>query len=251
MLNRAVLIIPLALLACVKEPVDWGDVGYRRSLLGDPAAISAVRDANLPTIPGTVAVCRRSVTATGKGQELFRVWWATKSDSNAVLSMQRSPDGGQTWQSPVNVDDRDAGKRGCARPSPAISYDSASRYVYLAYFLDASDGSGVFFAHSMDEGRMFHSPVPVVYGDNPAHAGVAGHGDSVVVVFEDPNATTPTLGIVLSHTTGHMFDQRGLITPEEVRANAPWVSLDHNRIKVWWMTPDVLDRVGYREGIWR
>jgi hypothetical protein len=122
--------------------------------------------------------------------------------------------------------------------------------VYLVYFLDAADGPGVFFAHSMNDGLMFHSPVPVVYGRNPAHAGVAGHGDSVVVVFEDPNATTPTLGFVLSHTTGHIFDQRGEVTPEEVHAVQPWVALSGNRISVWWMTPDI-DRVGHREGTWK
>ena len=98
---------------------------------------------------------------------------------------------------------------------------------------------------------MFHSPVPVVYGGPPVRASVAAHGDSVVVVFEDPNATSPTLGIVLSHTTGHIFDQRGQVTAEEIRANQPWVSLEGNHVNVWWMTPDVLDRVGHREGIWK
>ena len=67
----------------------------------------------------------------------------------------------------------------------------------------------------------------------------------------DPNATSPTLGMVLSHTTGHIFDQRGEVVPEDVRANFPWVSLSGNRIGVWWMTPDALDRVGHREGAWK
>lgn len=235
----------------MKEPVEWGDVSYRNSQLGDPPARSVVWSANLPAVIGTVAPCFRLVVSVRNQSEVFRAWWAVRSDSNGVLSMQRSTDGGRTWQSPVNVDDRDRGRRGCNRPAPAISYDSVSKYVYLAYFLDASDGAGVFFAHSMDEGRMFHSPVPVVYGNNPARAAVAGHGDSVVVVFEDPNSTIPTLGIVLSHTTGHIFEQRDEVTPEELRAALPWVSLNSNRITVWWMTPDAFDRVGYREGIWK
>lgn len=248
---RAPTLLLLLCSACVNEPVEWGDISYRHSQLGDPPAISAVMDANLPTIPGTAENCTRSVESAARHNDLFRVWWAVRGDSNAVLAMQRSPDGGRSWQSPVVVDDRDAGRRACDRPPPAIAYDSSSRYVYLAYFLDARDGSGVFFAHSMNEGAMFHSPVPVVFGNNPARAGIAGHGDSVVVVFEDPNATSQTLGIVLSRTTGHIFEQRGVVTPEEVRATTPWVSLEGNRIKVWWMTPDVLDRVGHREGVWK
>ena len=248
MMKRCLLAL-LGLTACVNEPVDWGDVSYRQSRLGDPIAISAIRDADLPQVPGTVGACTLTVVVYG-GQDLFRAWWAVRSDSNGVLAMQRSPDSGRSWQAPVEVDDRDRGARGCRRPRPGISYDSASKYVYLAYFIDTPDGSGVFFAHSMDEGKMFHSPVPVVYGNYPARASVAGHGDSVVVVFEDPNAGTPRLGYVLSHTTGHIFDQRAQVTPEEVRAIWPWVSLEGNRIGVWWLTPDV-DRVGHREGIWK
>ena len=246
-----ILFAPLCLSACVSEPVEWGDVSYRHSQLGDPPAVSATRDANLPQIPGTVAACVRSVVATFGRAELFRAWWAVGSDSNAVLSLQRSADGGQGWEPPVEVDARDRGGRGCNRPKPAVSYNSASRYVYLAYFLDARDGSGVFFAHSMDEGKMFHSPVPVVYGNYPAEVSVDGHGDSVVVVFEDPNAVRPMIGYVLSHTTGHIFEQRGEVTPPEIRAHRPWVVLKNDRIRVWWMTPDSLDRVGHREGIWK
>ena len=239
------------LVACVSEPVEWGDISYRNSQLGDPPTRSGVLSAGLPAIAGTVAPCMREVVSLSDHFDLFRAWWAVRSDSNGILSMQRSSDSGRTWQSPVIVDDRDRGARGCTRPWPAMSYDPASRYVYLVYFLDAPDGSGVFFAHSMDEGKMFHSPVPVVYGNHPSRASVAGHGDSVVVVFEDPNSMSPSLGYVLSHTTGHIFDQRGNVTPEEVRAASPWVLLDRNRIKVWWTTPDAIDRVGHREGTWK
>jgi hypothetical protein len=251
-LFRSLPLLAMVIVAgCVKEPVEWGDVSYRNSRLGDPPARSSVMSADLPNISGTVAACLRSVVSVNDQPEIFRAWWAMRSDSNAVLLMQSSPDGGRTWQRPVQVDDRDRGRRGCSLPPPAIAYDSASKYIYLAYFLDAGDGAGVFFAHSMDDGRMFHSPVPVVFGNNPSRASVAARGDSVVVVFEDPNSTTPTLGIVLSHSTGHIFEQRGEVAPEDIRAFMPWVSLQNDRIGVWWMTPDAADRVGHREGTWK
>jgi hypothetical protein len=128
--------------------------------------------------------------------------------------------------------------------------------VHLVYFIEGSDGAGVFFAHSMDGGGMFHSPVPVVYGSAPSVAGVAGHGDSLVVVFEDPNSNTPRIGIVLSHSTGHIFEQRAQVTPDEVPAIRPWVALAHDTVMVWWKTPDSDgprggDAVGYRVGKWR
>jgi hypothetical protein len=247
--------LALLLTGCVNEPVEWGNVSYRQSQLGDPDTRSAIMSANLPAIANAGAPCIRSIRAAGTAEEIFRAWWSSRSDSSVVLSMQHSGDQGKTWQAPVEVDPRDRGRRGCDRPAPGIFYDPASGNVHLVYFIEASDGAGVFFAHSMDKGGMFHSPVPVVYGNSPSVASVAAHGDSVVVVFEDPNSTTARIGIVLSHVTGHIFDQRGQVTPDDVLAIAPWVALDGNRITVWWKTPSdsagALERVGYRDGKWQ
>ncbi|HEV7837751.1 MAG TPA: sialidase family protein [Gemmatimonadaceae bacterium] len=259
--NRAVKTNPFGLLsllllvACLRDPVDWGDVSYRPSRLGDPDARSAIMSANLPSIPGTAGQCLRSIRTAVSGNDLFRVWWSSKADSAVVLSMQHSADNGATWQDPTVLESRDNGRRGCDRPEPGIFYDAKSGYIFLVYFIEAADGAGVFFAHSMDKGRMFHSPVPVVYGNAPSHASVAANGDSVVAVFEDPNSTTSRIGIVLSGTTGHIFEQRGQVTPDDVQAIKPWVKLDHSKITVWWKSggtgESVADRVGYREGVWR
>ena len=253
--NQLMVMTLLLLNGCVAEPVEWGNVAYRRSQLGDPDTRSARMSAGLSAIPGTVTPCIMSIRPAGGASELFRTWWSVRRDSSVVLSLQRSRDRGATWENAVEVEARDRGRRGCRRPAAGITYDSATGYVYLVYFVEAADGAGVFFAHSMDKGGMFHSPVPVVYGNSPSVARVAAHGDSVVVVFEDPNSTTPRVGIVLSHTTGHLFDQRDQVTPDDVAAASPWVALNHNRITVWWTTPaldaEPIDRVGYREGVWK
>jgi hypothetical protein len=212
--------------------------------------------ANLPGIAVALAPCIRSIRTAGTAPDLFRVWWASRSDSSVVLSMQHSRDSGSTWEAPVEVESRDRGRRGCGRPAPGIFYDPASGYLHLVYFIEGSEGAGVFFAHSMDRGMMFHAPVAVVYGNVPSDAGVAGNGDSVVVVFEDPNATTPRIGIALSRSAGHIFELRDQVTPDDVQAVAPWVALDHGKITVWWKTPDQSgsqygDRVGSRAGVWR
>jgi hypothetical protein len=242
--------------ACVNEPVDWGDVSYRGSQLGDPDTRSAVLSANLPSVAGAVAQCLRSIRTASADSDLFRVWWAARSDSSVVLAMQHSRDGGTGWELPVVVEARDGGRRGCDRPAPGIFYDSARGYLHLVYFIEAKDGAGVFFAHSMDKGGMFHSPVPVVYGNAPVAASVTANGDSVVVVFEDPNATTPRVGIVLSHSTGHIFEARGDVTPDDVPAVAPWVTLEHRNVTVWWKPGENVagksgDRIAYRSGTWR
>jgi hypothetical protein len=247
----------LTLGACVSEPVEWGDVAYRHSLLGDPDTRSGILSANLPTDKFAESPCLRSIRSVGAGRDIFRVWWAARHDSNVVLFAQHSMDGGNTWKEPAIVDARDRGRRGCDRPEPGVSYGHTRGYLYVVYFLEAADGSGVFFAHSMDNGVTFHTPVAVVYGNRPSAASVAANGDSVAVVFEDPNATTPRIGIVLSHTTGHIFEARGEATPDDVEAVRPWVALDHRRITVWWKKPvrnsdgQTEDQVGYRVGVWK
>lgn len=248
-------LLTVFLTACVNEPVDWGGVSYRGSELGDPDTRSAVLSASLPSVGDAVAPCLRSIRTASAGSDLFRVWWTARRDSSVILSMQHSADQGSSWQPPVAVETRDRGRRGCERPPPGIFYDSASGYLHLVYFIEASDGAGIFFSHSMDKGAMFHSPVPVVYGNTPSAASVAANGDSVVVVFEDPNATAPRVGIVLSSSTGHIFAQRGDATPDDVPATRPWVSLDHRKVTVWWKSADAsgapVDRVGSRVGVWR
>jgi hypothetical protein len=246
----------LFLTACLAEPVDWGDVSYRRSGLGDPDTRSSVLSANLPSVSGSVASCLRSIRTASGDPDLFRVWWTARSDSSVALTMQHSPDRGHSWEPPFVVETRDRGRRACDRPAPGIFYDPARGYLHIVYFIEAKDGAGVFFAHSMDKGGMFHSPVPVVYGNAPVAASVAANGDSVVVVFEDPNAMTPRIGIVLSHSTGHIFEARGDATPDDVPAVEPWVALDHRKVTVWWKPGENAagksgDLIGYRVGMWR
>jgi hypothetical protein len=252
----ATVCLALLMTACVAEPVDWGDVSYRGSQLGDPDTRSSVLSANLPSVSGAVGNCIRSIRTASAGSDLFRVWWTARSDSSVVLAMQHSPDRGATWEIPVVVEGRDRGRRACNRPAPGIFYDPGRGYLHLVYFIEAKDGAGVFFAHSMDKGGVFHSPVPVVYGTAPVAASVAANGDSVVVVFEDPNAMTPRIGIVLSHSTGHIFEARGEATPDDVPAVEPWVTLDHRNVTVWWKPGENTagkagDLIGYRAGVWR
>ena len=237
----------LVLCGCATEPVEWGDISYRGTKLGDPDARSAIFSAGLPSLDGESA-CLRSIRTARSGSDLFRVWWTARPDSSVVLRLQRSATSGVSWLPATTVETRDRGRRGCDRPAPGVYLDSASNYLHIVYYIEASDGAGVFFSHSMDKGATFHAPVPVVYGKRPAAASVAAQGDSVVVVFEDPNVVEPRVGIALSRTAGHIFEQRAQVTPDDVAGSAPWVKLDRREITVWWKSSE---RVGSRVGRWR
>ena len=214
--------------------------------------------ANIPlgTLSPSRNACPVSVRGTRAGEGIFAAWWSVRKDSSAVLFIARSNDGGKTWNSPVIVDSTDQSVRGCGRPAPAIAADSASGYVHVAYFAEPMRGHGLFFAHSMDRGRTFHSPVPILFGDNPSSVAVASEGDRVAVAYDDPNSVQPAVGIALSNTMGHIFRPGQPISNVSERAKQPTVKLSGDRIRVWWSDysddPRVsATRTAYREGIWK
>ena len=113
--------------------------------------------------------------------------------------------------------------------------DSASGYVHVSYGLVAPEGSGIFFAHSMDRGATFHTPVAIVYGDRPGATSVSASGDIVAVAFEDPNGTASRIGLALSHTMGHIFEDRLMpVSADNGAATQPLVAVAGRKIAVAW-----------------
>jgi hypothetical protein len=105
----------------------------------------------------------------------------------------------------------------------------------VAYALRGREGPGLFFSHSMDAGEMFHEPVPITYGDRLGRTSGAADGDHVVVAFEDPNSATPRIGLALSRTMGHIFEDRLLpISTDNGAASRPLAAVRGRRIAVAW-----------------
>jgi hypothetical protein len=155
----------------------------------------------------------------------------------------------------VIADSTDHGVSGCGRPAPAIAVDSSTGYVHLAYFAEPNSGPGIFFAHSMDSAKTFHSPVPIVFGRNPARVSVASSGDRVVVAYEDPNSRQSSIGVALSNTMGHIFERRVSASGENGIAKEPVIRLRADFIQVWWReyspNPTIsATQPRYREGKW-
>jgi hypothetical protein len=87
----------------------------------------------------------------------------------------------------------------------------------------------------MDDGATFHSPVPIFYGDRLGRTSVAADGDLVVVAFEDPNSRSPRVGLALSRTMGHIFEQRLLpVSDDNGAASDPIVAVQGHRVAVAW-----------------
>lgn len=239
-----VLFACTGLLACVPQPVAWEattalDEGALADSLrlafdagGAPRLVAAWTP---PAWPDEVAACRntrRAVqAATG---EAYASWFAVRPDSSVLLRVARSDDGGLTWNAPVTADTTDIGTTGCARPTPFLAADSLNGYIHLSYSLVAREGAGIFFTHSMERGALFHEPVPIMYGDRPSASAVASRGDTVVVVYEDPNSRLPRLGLALSRTQGHIFEARTDAGDENGESTTPRVAVRGGRVVIVW-----------------
>lgn len=243
--GRLLLACALGLAACVPQAVAWDeDVERREGALADSLRLAWPEGASRPVLaaawvpstwPDEPALCAATRRATpAPGGEAFASWFTVRPDSSVLLRVARSDDGGRTWNPAVTADSADVGRAGCARPVPFIAADSLNGYVHVVYHLDAREGAGLFFTHTMERGALFHEPVPIVYGDRPSQAAVASRGDTVVVAYEDPNSRLPRLGLAVSRTQGHIFEHRLAASDETGEARTPRVALRGGRVAVAW-----------------
>jgi hypothetical protein len=235
--------IALAAFACAPAPVEWS--AERIITESGDSALVLQPDGRLAPEPMTPRragmslpvgpMCPGSLrTASARGIQ-YGVWWAPQPDSTARLVAARSTNGGGAWSTPVPVDTTDVGTTGCRREPPAIAADSTSGYVHVTYALQAREGPGIFFSHSMDGGASFHSPVPILYGERLGRTSVSADGDLVVVGFEDPNSTTSRIGMAISHTMGHIFEDRIVpVSDDHGVASAPLTAVQGRRVAVAW-----------------
>jgi hypothetical protein len=236
------LIVLAAAVACGgNEPVVWES---SRSIQSAGSAVAISNSGDM--IPDSLAVmaartvvparsCAGSVRLAAAGGKLFAVWWSPRVDSTALLMASVSLDSGTTWRKATWVDSTDHGAAGCARTAPAIAADAASGYVHVSYAMQATEGPGLFFAHSMDGGVTFHSPVPILYGERLGVTSVASSGDRVAVAFEDPGSRNPRIGLALSSTMGHIFEHRVMpVSDDNSAATQPLVAVSGHRIAVAW-----------------
>ena len=204
-LQRFIVLAAIVLAACsTSSPLVWGPAvnsagdalpGRLALESGGPTFRTDTAKLIPPSLAGSCAGSARVALAGTSGRERYVAWWSPRPDSSAELLAARSVDGGQSWSAPEQVDTADHTPVGCKRPAPAIAADSASGYVHVAYGMRDAQGAGVFFSHSMERGRMFHSPVTILYGERLASVAIAAHGDTVAIAYVDPSSDHPPLGL--------------------------------------------------------
>jgi hypothetical protein len=187
------------------------------------------------SLPVFTEQCTATVRVSGDSASgYFAVWWAVRPDSTADLVLSHAPDG-LNWSPATRVDSTDRAATGCDRPAPSIYVEGPD--VHIAYAMTASEGAGIFTAHSMDGGTTFHTPVTVAYGEHPGRTAIAARGDLVAVAYEDPNATPARISLALSRTGGHLFEPSIVASPPSGDAYSPGLALGDGLVAVTW-SPD-------------
>lgn len=219
-----------------------------------PAAETPLGEGAAPIDTLRCARSLRIVTAGGKdprqGHGQVAVWWtrATGGRVHLMAAWRDSVPGEpmQTaWRGPIPVDTLDQGPRdaqaadrgayGCARPAPSLAVDSINGYVHVAYALTGPEGPGIFYAHQMTPHALFEPPVAVLYGAHLGVVRVASDGDLVAVVYEDPNSRTRgRIGLAISRTAGHIFEERQMVSVGSTDSRDPHVVARGRAVVVGW-----------------
>ena len=194
--------------------------------------------------------CVRSLrVASMPGNGTVAVWWSRRDGGRvALLSAWRDSTaaGLGPWHGPIAIDTSDQGPQdaraaergavGCDRPAPHVAFDARNGFIHVVYSVARPEGSGIFYAHQMTRHVPFEPPQVVLYGDRIGATRVASDGDIVVVAYEDPNssATRVAIGLAVSRSAGHIFDDR-LSVSSSVRGGLdPHVAVKGRAIVVGW-----------------
>lgn len=208
-------------------------------VVGGDGTIGFVHPAMVAASPADSSRCENSLVVAADGNRLYAAWLRRRPDSTVAVVSSRSDDG-RAWTAVNVVDSVDIGKFGCDRPGPSIA--TAEGWVHVAYSLKAPEGYGVFFAHSMDEMPMFHTPMTVIYGDRLSATAAAAQGMRVAIAYEDPSGSGKRIDVALSKTQGHTFDRRERGSPDEMSASNPRIAIRDSVVALSFVGADGVNR---------
>jgi len=243
-MKPAVIVLLITLLAaCDGSPVVWTDPTpmstpprLARLVLSDAGEAAWVTEPQAQLPPPVPGECGASMRLARAGTDVYAVWWAVRPDSTARVVVAVSHNGGTTWTPSVAVDTADVSARGCDRPSPSIAATGAD--VHVVYAMRSAEGTGVFLAHSMDRGAMFHAPIPVSYGDRLVETAVAADGQVVAVAYEEPSGAPDAVRLALSRSQGHIVEVHMPASRAVDGARSPRVAIAVGRVAVAWTVRD-------------
>lgn len=198
---------------------------------GEPAVVAGWTPLKWPA--DSTACAGTHVGVRARGDTAYAAWWHRNSYGYADLMLARSDDG-MRWNTPEIMGGAVGTERSCSRPPPAVTVDTLTGAVYLAWHGMSQWGPGMLFAEAPTTGRhpfavRIDSLEPVM-----RIAALAAHADTVAVLWEVPTDEGSQLRLAISTQAGHIPIVRGIVTSRETRVLAPVVAVRGGRVAVAW-----------------
>lgn len=124
---------------------------------------------------------------------------------------------------------------GCPHHGPALSIADDDIY-HLTWFTDAPEKKGLYYAQSTDQGRSFHSEIPIGNRERQAqHADVHSFGQSVFIVWKEFDGEQSTIWLMHSMDSGKSWSVARSIASATGPTDYPFFLTKQDELKVAWL----------------
>ncbi|NOX09395.1 MAG: exo-alpha-sialidase [Gammaproteobacteria bacterium] len=122
----------------------------------------------------------------------------------------------------------------CPHHGPAISI-AADGIYHLAWFNNAPQRHGLFYAHSEDKGRHFSKAVSIGnYDNSAAHADVLSQGDQVYITWREFNGEQSQLFVMISVDGGWEWSIPRRLAETTMASDVPFLLDKEGQVYVSW-----------------
>ncbi|MFO1027622.1 MAG: hypothetical protein U1E70_20785 [Acetobacteraceae bacterium] len=151
----------------------------------------------------TCECCRLGIASAGPGRPvvLFRDIFHGSVRDHAVIAFDADDNPGPTQR----VSDDDWVITACPHHGPSLAIDGSGGW-HAAWFTQGKQRSGLFYAHSDDQGASFSAPLPV--GSPGAQAGrpnLLAMGDTVYLAWKQFDGALSAVNLMVSRDRGAHF----------------------------------------------
>lgn len=201
----------------------------------------------LPTPTGT---CSSPALAAGPQETVFAAYTVAINEGRGVY-LNRSPDGGRTWEPPVRVFDAQAAQWEMV-DHPVIAFDGGRLHMLWRHglLLDPAAGQGLGYAYSDDLGQTW-SAADTSVKDRLRWAGLAAAGGAVYRVWQQAGAEYPVIVTQVSADGGQHWGQPVSIASFSDIIDSPSLLVDPaGRVNLVQLNRDYLNKVVLQHWIW-
>ena len=157
----------------------------------------------------------RLARAVTRGRRVFAAWWAREARQRRAAARRAHRRRGPAWSAPPRGHHRHAVCRDAAARRPRSPRTPPAATCTWRTRFTAREGRDCSSRTRWTRARPFTSRCRSSMASGSAASASLRMAIVVAVAFEDPNSASPRIGLALSRTMGHIFEQRLLPVSDE------------------------------------